>query len=87
MFSVFMSMLASLGGSFTPFVAEERSNPKDKPVRDWNHRLRIRPLTAEKYTMTGGVVRRISPKRDRSISARQWKKQVKAERRAAKLQQ
>lgn len=43
----------------------------------------LRPADTSEYLMKHGTLYRAEPKRDKSISPRQWKKQQKALRRAA----
>lgn len=89
MFSVYMDMLASMGGSFKAFVSESREEPK--PEREWAAKKILRsasPLSDRRHIRDSrGVVRRRVPKRDKSISARQWKKRVKADRAVARMAQ
>jgi hypothetical protein len=87
MFSVFMGMLTGMGGSYTTFVPEPRKEPK--PEREWaaTSGVRVSSLSDRHHTRDSrGVVTRNVPKRDKSISARQWKKQVKSLRAAQRVE-
>jgi len=85
LFSVFMSMLREVGGEFKAFKDEEprKVHESEEREREWGSRLR--EVSAEEYLRdTHGQIRRLTPKRDKSISARQWKKQAKARRAEAR---
>jgi hypothetical protein len=91
---VFAAMLKSVGGRADWLIesAEEvserieerwrtRANREEKypiePVYAW-------PLADDSYGVDGhGSIRRQTPKRDKSMSGRQWRKRLRAERMAA----
>jgi hypothetical protein len=77
LFSVFMSMLKSVGGTFEPYKAER---PESGDPREPKEPRKYRLIEDGRY-VGSGTIRRAIPKRDKSISARQWKKRVKAQRR------
>jgi hypothetical protein len=83
LFAAFMGALASMGGSFEP-VETKRSEKvhTGSPARLGSPR----PLSAKQYHVhaNGRTILRNTPKRDKSMSARQWRRQVKATRREAK---
>ena len=74
MIGVFLGMLQSLGGSFQRFEAKS-AEPK-KTGRFARH---AGPLRMDGYYVDRhGSLRRRQPKRDKSMSARQWRKQRRA---------
>lgn len=81
----FIDMLGSLGGKFD--LGKTTEDAPKKEHSDGRFKGGRRPLNRKSYRTAGrGYLMRLYPKRDKSISARQWKKQVKARRRAAKVE-
>lgn len=79
----FIDMLGSLGGKFD--LGKTAEDVPKKEHTDGRFKHGRHPLNGKNYFTAGrGYLMRRQPKRDKSISARQWKKQVKAQRRAAK---
>ena len=79
MFAMWMGMLQKFGGAFEPV----KSDPETKREKVWLPRFRamLRAPQPHIYRTEHGSLIRNRPKRDKSISARQWKKRVKRERR------
>ena len=86
MLGAFIAMLGSLGGSFEPVETKdgERKARSGRRAASWARWLDV--ADSDDYRRDSrGIIIRISPKRDKSISARQWKKRVKQQRREAKV--
>ena len=78
---LFTNFLAGFGGHL-PIVDTKSEKKEHGDGRRGVHR---RPLNRDNYiTGPSGSLRRRYPKRDKTMSARQWKKTVKAARREAK---
>jgi hypothetical protein len=92
---LFIKWIKEFGGEYVPFLAE-KEKPKhhgapDAPVfHDLSEHRRYRDAVGDHhvreavYSNRESGWRRLKAKRDKSVSARQWKMQVKAERREAK---
>ena len=82
---LFAGILAAFGASL-PIIdtaTDRRDHTDGRKSRTGNRRL----ASEDDYQRTDrGYLMRTKPKRDKSISARQWKKRVKAQRRAEKYE-
>lgn len=73
MLAVFGAMLADFGGSFHQF--SDNSPEKIHTGGRKASSSTARPLSMDHYYVTrGGYLRRNLPKRDKSMTARQWRK-------------
>lgn len=85
---VFLAMLASLGGSLPevrPSSGEERRKHTGGKVPAPQYELGEHGRV--QYRERHGTIYRVYPKRDRSMSARQWRIYVKRSRREAKARE
>lgn len=87
---IFADMLASFGASFVPVKSEPKTKEQKgramhRAAQKEDRKPRRRGIGDGYVWERWGQLRRNKPKRDRSISARQWKKRTKAARRVAAL--
>jgi hypothetical protein len=73
----FMAMLRSLGGSFQAATKDDAPKKEHDPKPTMPLRLAVKHY----HTAKRGYLVRDTPKRDKSMSARQWKRQRSLERR------